>query len=328
MSGSPDPASRPRFTVVVPAFNAKDTIRRCLDSVLAAIEAWENAELVVVDNGSSDGTYELLLQEYPSHARVLRAPTATVGALRNLGARAGSGTLLSFIDADCLIAPEYYSRAWEALRSSRADATGSGYALPDPSHWIERTWHGLHRQPGGRDVHYLNAGNLVVARAAFEAVGGFDESLITGEDAEFGQRFIRRGFRIHEDPGVSAVHLGNPRSLRAFCRQQWWHGLGMFGTARGPQLDKPLAMTLLHLLLSLGVTGWAVLRQPLGVAAAWSMAAQLVTPALTVAYRSGQIGRLGRPLQELLLYYLYYWCRVTALSTLFLGVPRAGRGRR
>ena len=328
MSGSPGPASGPRFTVVVPAFNAKDTIRRCLNSVQAAIEAWGEAQLIIVDNGSTDGTYDLLLEQYASRAQILRDPTATVGALRNLGARSGAGNLLSFVDADCLVPRDYYYRAWEALQRSGAAATGSGYALPEAPHWIELVWYGLHRRRTDGDVHYLNAGNLVVTREAFEVAGGFNESLITGEDAEFGQRFVHKGYRIYEDRNVVAVHLGNPQSLRAFCRQQWWHGLGMFGTAGGPKLDKPLAMTLLHLLLSVGAVGWAAFREPPLPAAGWSIAAQAVTPAFTVLYRCQQTGRFSRPFQSLVLYYLYYWSRVVALSTLILGAPRADRGRR
>jgi len=59
------PEIRDKFSVVVPVLNAKDFLHRSLDSILAAMDRYGNAELVVLDNGSTDGSYEILLQERP-----------------------------------------------------------------------------------------------------------------------------------------------------------------------------------------------------------------------------------------------------------------------
>ncbi len=53
-----------KFSVVVPVLNSKDHLRGCLDSIQAAMERYGNAELIVLDNGSDDGSYEILCEEY------------------------------------------------------------------------------------------------------------------------------------------------------------------------------------------------------------------------------------------------------------------------
>ena len=82
------------------------------------------------DNGSDDGPYEILLNEYAGRARVLQLHDVTVAALRNRGAALAEGEFLSFIDSDCIMDPAYFEQALQVLRE-RADATGSKHALPE-----------------------------------------------------------------------------------------------------------------------------------------------------------------------------------------------------
>jgi hypothetical protein len=176
-------------------------------------------------------------------------------------------------------------------------------------------------------VRWINGGNLVVQRIAFEAVGGFDESLETGEDVELCYRLVQAGYLLVHDRRISATHLGNPKTLRDFVRQQWWHGVG---DPRGSRpITKPLIMSGTHLALTLG----SVLFVALGSSSWWvALAAlaggQLVVPVITVAFRAVQTGKLRFALRSILLYHLYYWSRLAALSTAVLGVPKAPKGRR
>jgi len=201
-----------------------------------------------------------------------------------------------------VIPGDYFHRAAAVLAAGGADATGSRYALPTdpPPRWIERTWHELHWRPGDGYVPYVPAGNFIVSRAAFEAVGGFREALATGEDAELCQRLGAAGYRIYEAQSVVAEHLGNPKTLRAFFRQQVWHGLGQFGTVRRAALDKPVAMTALHGLLTLaGCAGLALGPGPAGarVLAAAVLTAAARPPAPGAAALSPLLRRppVGRP---------------------------------
>ena len=322
----------PEFSVVIPVYNAIRYLPSSLEAVRAAIRHYGDGrvagagagavELIVVDNGSTDGSWELLRERYGSAATLMREPSATVGRLRNLGAGRSRGRWLSFVDADCVIPGDYFHRAAAVLAAGGADATGSRYALPTdpPPRWIERTWHELHWRPGDGYVPYVPAGNFIVSRAAFEAVGGFREALATGEDAELCQRLGAAGYRIYEAQSVVAEHLGNPKTLRAFFRQQVWHGLGQFGTVRRAALDKPVAMTALHGLLTLaGCAGLALGPGPAGARVLAAAVLTAAAPAATVLFRARRRGLPAHPLQALLLYHLYYDARLWAALRTALG---------
>jgi glycosyltransferase involved in cell wall biosynthesis len=318
---------RPRFSVVVPVFNGIEHLRTCLESVTAAIGRYQNAELIVVDNGSTDGSYELLLGDYVSAAKTFQQKGVTIAALRNFGARAAGGDYLCFIDADCVIGQDYFERAASVLASLDAGAVGSMVDLPPRPQWIEKTWHMLHAPVKDGYVNYLNSGNFVVKRAVFERIGGFDETLITGEDAELGVRLGAAGFKIYESQEIKAIHLRNPKTLRQFVRRQVWHGLGMFGSAKIDWFDKPLLLTFAHLLLpAAGAINLFVSWTGLGwrvVAFAVSLA---LAPVAAVTYRSIQQGKLQRPLRSMLLYSLYLDSRIYALFLIACG-RTGGRGK-
>src|SRR5687768_4479228 len=161
-------AAAPRITVIVPVYNAMRYLPRTMSSLQAAIENHAAAQLLYVDNGSTDGSAEWLEAK---GVMVLRSGT-TISATRNIGARAAVSPLLAFVDSDCLIPPDYLCRAEEAMLNPEISACGSRYRLPESPHWLERSWQGIHTQDEGeRVVTSLPGSNFVVRRHVFEAVG-------------------------------------------------------------------------------------------------------------------------------------------------------------
>jgi GT2 family glycosyltransferase len=286
-------------------------------------------DIVVVDTGSSDGSPDLIRSRYSHVAGLVELRGAAAGAARNAGAAAVRGEILSFVDADCLVAPEYFERAKQSLESSGAMAVGYAYGLPPSPHWIERVWDALHRPPTEGYASWLYAGNLVIRRGAFASVGGFDPRLLTGEDTEFAARLRRAGMSLYLDPALVVTHLGNPRTIRAFAYQQWWHGLGMLGTARLHKWrDLPLVAVLVHVLLMLGAPVIAAARfGPAGVGIGL-LAAQLPVPIAAMLLRWSRTRRIRAPGRGLLLYVVYFACRVAALSSVAFGWPAPQRSRR
>jgi hypothetical protein len=78
-----------------------------------------------------------------------------------------------------------------------------------------------------RDASYVPGGNLALRRGVFELVGGFDESIETGEDPDLCRRVAVEGLRVVEASSMRSVHLGEPTSLRAVFRRHRWHGRGL-----------------------------------------------------------------------------------------------------
>lgn len=314
------------ITVVVPFLDAIGYLRETAPTIVDAARHHGVVEVIYVDNGSRDGSTEFLTALAPDIVRVVPCEGATISAMRNTGARAGNGTFLSFLDADCAIAPGYFEAAVLAIASSHADATGCEYALPPHPHWVERTLHALHYVARERDVQSINAGNFFIARRAFDDVAGFREDIATDEDADICRRLVLSGHRIRENPAVSARHLGNPKSLRAHYRRTVWHALGMFANVTARRMDKPTAMMLLHTALSVvGVLALFVSAVGLRMRLATAIVLQFVVPAITVAFRARQTHRIPPLPASLALYWVYYWARVHALILILLGRKDAYR---
>ena len=94
-------------SVIIPAYNREQTIRRTVDSVLA--QTYRPLEVIVVDDGSTDRTVELL-REYGDRIRLICQKNQGPGAARNTGIRAATGEFISFLDSDDVWLPEKLSR--------------------------------------------------------------------------------------------------------------------------------------------------------------------------------------------------------------------------
>ncbi len=90
--------TRPVISAVIPVYNGLPELIPCLESVLAAAEQHGRTEVIVVDNGSTDGTLAALARyRERSAVRILTHPERSIGAVRNAGARQSSGAVLAFI---------------------------------------------------------------------------------------------------------------------------------------------------------------------------------------------------------------------------------------
>jgi glycosyltransferase involved in cell wall biosynthesis len=314
MNQMPDTATRvlPKVSVIIPTYNEERYVGQCIQSVRKQIYPSDLVEIIVVDNGSTDDT--LAICEGAADL-VLNQPGIRVGAMRNRGAHAASGEVLAFLDADCVAHPEWLSNA-TCLLWERPCVTGNFYDLPPNPHWIERAWY-AQEQSGRRTTQLIPTGNMLLLRSSFMRLGGFDESLPAGEDAEFCLRAAQR-FPVIADDGVRVVHLGNPSSMSKFLARETWHGMGALGTAKIRRLDKPLAGTILFAILSVLQVfgcGWIIVG-----ASAWPLILSTIGVVLllfaTVGYRL-RILREWRAVPALIvLYYLYYLGRSHSLIKL------------
>lgn len=122
----------PCISVIVPVFNGEATLKRCVDSVLA--QSFEDWELILVDDGSTDGTNRLAreLAAGDPRIRLLTQRNRGVSAARNLALERAEGEYAAFLDADDWLAPDCYGRLIAALRESGADCAACGHYLVWP----------------------------------------------------------------------------------------------------------------------------------------------------------------------------------------------------
>jgi glycosyltransferase involved in cell wall biosynthesis len=174
----------PRVSVIIPAFNRGWCLREAVDSVLA--QEFTDFELIVVDDGSTDGTAELLVAYRPT-VRLLRQAHRGVSAARNRGIAAARGELVAFLDSDDLWLPQKLSIQVEFFRV-HPDAL----IAQTEECWVRK---GRRVNPGKRhrkrsgmifepslDLCLVSPSAVMVRREFFDRVGLFDEDLPACED--------------------------------------------------------------------------------------------------------------------------------------------------
>jgi hypothetical protein len=304
----------PRISVVIPVHNRRDLLVPTLDALFEAARVHGAVEVVLVDH-ASDGETAALLATYRDRATVLRLTSGHISAVRNFGARHAHGQLLSFLDADCVVPANYFTVLEDVFATVPAGATGCEVGIPDRPHWTERVWYELHVVRLDGFTHYLNSANFAIRRTVFDAIGGFDESLVTGEDTDICMRVRRHGASIYETQRLSVVHLGNPKSLGAFYRKQVWHGLGAFGGALRSFRNKASVMVVAHGLATIlaALTLVVSTRVPMWTRIVAAALLCVVVPSAAVAYRVFETKRLPSPLPALVLYVTFFFARCQAL---------------
>lgn len=119
----------PRVSVVIPAWNVAAYLPRCLDSLLG--QQHRPTEIIVVDDGSTDETPEILAEYAARHSEIqlLRQVNVGPGPARNAGAVLATGDYLIFVDADDYVQPDYLGRLVAAATTSGAEVTVCGFSF-------------------------------------------------------------------------------------------------------------------------------------------------------------------------------------------------------
>lgn len=211
---------------IMPTYNAHNHIGRCLDAIRAIDYPRDRFEIVVVDNGSSDDTVEIA-RKFTD--KIIIDTMTCVGRLRNLGAARAAGDLLVFIDSDCIIESDWLKRAIAHFKDDTIGAAGARtYRLASDAGWIEDAW-GAYRDKdrGVKEARWVITAAMAVRKKNFLAIGGFDESLVSCEDVEFGYRINKR-YKVISDDSLAPLHLKTSSTLLAFFRKEAWRGRDSF----------------------------------------------------------------------------------------------------
>ncbi len=213
-------------SVVVPAYNADWCVVRAVDSVLK--QSFQDFELIVVNDGSTDRTAEVLAG-YGERLRVVDQPNGGLSSARNAGIAAAGGRYVAFLDADDWWLPEKLARQVACMEArpelvfcstTTLVRTPAGEPLPD---WRCGAGAGTHLERiFGANAHVAGSGSAVLARRdAFARVGGFDEGLRSLEDIDMWMRLATLGDYACIDEPLTAIEKrgdsmsGNLEVMRA-----------------------------------------------------------------------------------------------------------------
>ena len=174
---------------IVPAWNEAGLIGATIDAIHAACRPLGGAyEVIVADDGSTDETAKIAGQH---GARVVTVAHRQIAATRNSGAREAKGEFFIFVDADTIVNETVVRAALEVLRTG---AVGGGAAVGLDPHV---PWYAKVMMPffvfAFRTLGLAAGCFVFCTRAAFEAVGGFDETYFGGEEIIFSRAMKRQG---------------------------------------------------------------------------------------------------------------------------------------
>jgi glycosyltransferase involved in cell wall biosynthesis len=211
-------------SIVIPAYQAVGTIGDCLAALVPQCRR-SAAEIIVVDSGT-DGTAQLVAERFPQVVLVCCPVRQDPGAARNIGVSRARGTVIGFVDADCIAAPDWVDRVLAAHDDDVA-AVGGAIAPAAPRHALDWAayftsfaWWMPGTPPG--PMADIPTCCLSIKRRAFERYGPFRERGYSS-DTELNWRITRGGGVVRFDPRIQVEHVARP-TWHAFSRRLFERG--------------------------------------------------------------------------------------------------------
>jgi len=198
---------RPKISVIVPAYNASETLDTCLRSVFAS--SFKDFEIIVVDDHSTDDT-SAIARSMPCKL-IEKSVNSGAAAARNAGAVFASAPILFFLDADIALEVESLQRVMTvfAERPGLAAIFGSYRAETPVMNFFSQYKNLLHHfthQTSSPDAKTFASGFGAVRADLFNSLGGFNPGQRFLEDVEFGYRMHQAGYRILLDRQLQFTH--------------------------------------------------------------------------------------------------------------------------
>jgi glycosyltransferase involved in cell wall biosynthesis len=202
--------NRIKVSVIIPTFNRKVSLIRTLDSLFNQTFPKENFEIIIVDDGSTDGTEKLIhkIKIYHQNLSYLRQKNKGAASARNLGILNAEGQFIGFTDDDCTLNPNWIALAVESLEKNEFSGV-QGITLPEKEIGLINRIFAFADMPiyTGNEVNFYPTCNIFYKKKELVEVSGFDEELGSFyEDTDLAFRIIRQGYIIHFNKNMIVYH--------------------------------------------------------------------------------------------------------------------------
>ncbi len=264
----------PRISIIIPVHNCRETIARCLDSLIRIDHP--GFEIIIVDDGSTDETPEIC-GTY-SQVRLMRVSKGGPSKARNAGIRIAQGDFVAFTDGDCIVERDWLTELERGFTSPEIAGVGGNQKSPDDETQTGVLIQGFLKSVGfvadyvKTDTHMKETAhnptcNVMYRKSVLEDVGGFNEDLWPGEDVELDLLIRRRGYKLIYNPAAVVAHY-RPKTYRGFARMFYRYGRAQGYLARKYGMFRPIhyvpvvvlgGLALLTLLSVWNPLVWAVL---------------------------------------------------------------------
>lgn len=221
----PDLPDLSRLTIIVPTYNRRDSLRRCLVGLLACDAGDRAIHLRIVDDGSTDGTDQMvaeLRRQYAGPFRISydRQPNCGQSAARNRAIAAADTDVILFMDDDCLPDPGWIRAMAAADWSEGTAAVGGKIVAAEQDNVVSRycCYIRFNDYPTGHDaVRFVNSANCAYRRRALQEVAGYERLLPRLVDQDLARRLKDRGYRLVYQPDALVAHYHRD-TLRGLIR--------------------------------------------------------------------------------------------------------------
>lgn len=207
----------PQISVLIPVYNDIDRVGLCIEKLRAMTFPQDKYEVIIIDNGSSDGTYELLqklVSELDDKAfRLVQCLTPGSYAARNEGLKLADGEFVAFTDSDCLVSENWLQSLLDSWREQSGSVVVAGKVsfFSDTTKKTEQcaldfeNMFSMKQDQNAKNGKCITA-NLFCSMGLLETHGGFNEKLKSGGDVEFSQRVVNAGGKIVYSENAEVFH--------------------------------------------------------------------------------------------------------------------------
>ena len=215
----------PRVSVIVPVYNAENTIEECINSLFGLNYPKEKIELIFINNASTDRTTNILNQ-YSSKIKILHEEKKGAAAARNKGLLSAKGDFVAFTDSDGVVDKDWIRNIVSPLQNDRVGIVGGKILAKRPCNKIEEFGeiiHDLNKAINEYKHPYVTTGNWASRLSTLKQVGFFDESLIRSQDVDLSYRISKAGYKIVYKPDAITYHR-NEKTLFGLFQEGFVHG--------------------------------------------------------------------------------------------------------
>ncbi len=224
--------SEPTVSVIIPTYNRKDSLLRTLESLARQTYPADRFEVIVVDDGGTDGTASITERAFPFALRYLRQENQGEIVARNSGAACSTGEILIFLDDDIEVVPEYIETLIETHNAHQlAVVLGTLIEVSSQEHLIDESKLGIVRAQSctSEAITFIEcmSGIVSISRDGFFQIGAM-QPLIKGKGRniwggiDFGYRAYQQGFGFWRAPRAVAYHYDEAlESLQACSQRQY-----------------------------------------------------------------------------------------------------------
>lgn len=270
------------YSVIVPSYNRQEEIRELIESFIQLQFPPDRFELIIADDGSTDGT-EVLVRKFQETVnfplQFYSQKNQGPGAARNMGMEKARGDFFIFIDSDCTVSPGWLREIDTALEEEKADAFGGPDSYRDDFPLLLKAINysmtsfittggirGHNKKKLGK--FYPRSFNMGLGREVYRQIGGFGK-LRHGQDIEFSNRIIKSGAKVVSVPQAIVYHKRRT-SLKKFFRQVFNWGVARINLYKiDPAMLEPVhwlpaiatfSLILLIILSIFSAAVWAIFK--------------------------------------------------------------------